>query len=346
MKRRPFLKILGAAAGSTAVGINASLASDSSGKKVNGMPYRILGKTGLQISSICFPGLALVHDTQEDCNRTLHEAIEAGVNYFDNAPAYGNGKCVKRMGIGMQDIPRDRYYLACKTKRRDKEGARQELEQCLKDLKTDYFDVYQLHHLRTEEDVEQAFGPGGCMETFFQAKKEGKIRYIGFSSHTTKSALAALRQYPFDTIMFPINFVEYYTFDFGKEVMELANERGTGILGMKAMCGGLWPEGMERTRRWWYRPLEDEKDIQLAVRFTLSHEGVTAAVPPGFLDLIPKAIQAAKQFSPVNESEKQTLAAMAKDRLSVFERQQITHAGSLPHIEADDYYKYMPCAYA
>ena len=346
MKRRPFLKILGAVAGSSAVGMQASLAGEQSETKVNGMPYRLLGRTGLQISTICFPGLSLIRDPQELCTTKLHEAIEKGVNYFDNAPAYGNRVCETKMGIGMQDIPRDRYYLACKTKRRDKDGAREELEESLRLLKTDHFDVYQMHYLRTEEEVDEAFGPNGCMETFLKAQKEGKIRFIGFSSHTTKSALAALRQYEFDSIMFPINFVEYYTFDFGKEVMELAHKRGTAILGMKATCGGLWPKGVKNTRNWWYRPLEDSGEIDTAVRFTLSHQGVVTAVPPSFFDLVEKAIEAAKRFQPITDPENQKLVAMAKERLSVFQRQQIAHAGPVPHIQADDYYHLMPCAHA
>ncbi|MHC4544103.1 MAG: aldo/keto reductase, partial [Planctomycetota bacterium] len=103
-----------------------------------------------------FPGLALVHYDQDRCNAGLHDAFKRGVNYFDVAPAYGNGEAEIKMGIGLQGIDRSRIFLACKTKKRDKEGARKELERSLERLKTDYFDLYQLHHLRWPKEVKQA----------------------------------------------------------------------------------------------------------------------------------------------------------------------------------------------
>ena len=99
------------------------------------------------------------------------------------------------------------------------------------------------------------------METFLKAKEEGKIRHIGFSAHTTKGALEMMKGFPFDWVMFPLSYVDYLNFDFGKAVVEMARQRGVAVLAMKAIYAGAWPEGGARTRKWWYRPLEkDDQD--------------------------------------------------------------------------------------
>jgi aryl-alcohol dehydrogenase-like predicted oxidoreductase len=196
----------------------------------------------------------------------VHEAFERGVNYYDVAPAYGKGTCETKLGIALQGLDRSRYFLACKTKKLDRDGAPRSWRNSLRQLRTDHFDVYQLHHLVKPADVQAALGPGGVLEMLLQAKAEGKIRAIGFSAHTTKAALAALRGYAFDTVMFPINYVEYYTRGFGKEVLALAKEKQAAVLSIKTLNAGAWPKDSERTRKWWYRSLETQDDINLAYR--------------------------------------------------------------------------------
>lgn len=336
MKRREFLKVAGTAAGACALSQTSIFSMEytntlAPASEVAGMPRRVLGRTGEHLSLIGFPGLALVHDEydQNRCTEALHQAFDRGVNYFDVAPAYGAGKCETRMGIGLQGIDRSKIFLACKTKKRGKEGSRQELENSLKLLKTDHFDLYQMHHIRSVEEVQQALGPGGALETFLAAKKEGKVKYFGFSAHTTKGALKIMREFQFDTVMFPINFVELYNRGFGKEVLDLANEQGAAALSIKPMNYGGWPEGVERTRDWWYQSVEEQSDVDLAWRFALSRKGVVAGIPPSFLDLLDKAIEAAKAYRPPSEPELEQLKQMASGRLSIFEREekQFTHNG-------------------
>ena len=211
MERRSFLKAVGGATGGVALGVDSLLAGDqpaAEAGRVAGLPRRILGRTGQKLSAVGFPGLALIHYDQQRSTDGLHQALDRGVNYFDVAPAYGNGEAETKMGIGLQGLDRSRYFLACKTKKRDKAGAREELERSLKLLKTDYFDLYQLHHLRRPDEVQQALGPGGAIETLLKAREEGKVKYLGFSAHTTKGAMAVMNGFRFDTAMFPINFVE------------------------------------------------------------------------------------------------------------------------------------------
>jgi len=334
MKRRSFLKSVG----STAAGTSLALQSVARGHAtdvvaevdvVKGIPRRSLGNTGLKASIIAFPGLALGRNPQDVGTEKLHDAYERGVNYFDVAPAYGDSEV--KMGIALEGIQREGYLLACKTKMRDKKGAREELERSLKRLKTDYFDVYQLHCLKRTEEVEEALAPGGAMETILEAKKEGKIRHIGFSAHTTKSALAAMRQFEFETVMFPITFVEYYLMGFGKPILELAKKQGAGVLAMKMLCRGAWPEGVERTRKWWYRATEDIEELNLAVRFSLSQPNVVAGICPSFFDLLDKSIEAGKTYKPITEGEKKLLRKTAETCQSLFRREQQVASTTHPH---------------
>jgi predicted aldo/keto reductase-like oxidoreductase len=331
MRRRVFLKQVGGAVGVTALGVPRVFGAAKPGKQTVAMPRRALGRNGQKISVVGFPGLALIHYEQEKCTAAIHDAFQRGINYFDVAPAYGNGQCETKMGIGLQGLDRSKYFLACKTKKRDKAGARQELEHSLKELKTDHFDLYQLHHLVQPAHVKQALGPGGAMETFLEARKEGKIRYIGYSAHTTRAALAVMKEFKFDTVMFPINFVEYYTRGFGKDVLALANEQGAGVLAIKPLSWGAWPKDATKTRDWWYRCVEEPKDIELAVRFTLSQRGVVAGIPPSFLDLLDRTIEAAKVFKPLDADAEAQLKEMAANRDSIFLREEQQVALNLPH---------------
>ncbi|MEJ5238775.1 aldo/keto reductase [Limisphaera sp. VF-2] len=329
MKRREFLKTVGGVAGWAALAGPQAWAAPLT-ETVAGLPRRRLGRTNVNLSIVGFPGLALIHYEQDRCTAAVRDALERGVNYFDVAPAYGNGQCETKLGMALQGVDRARYFLACKTKKRDANGARQELENSLRLLKTDYFDLYQLHHLVRPEEVKQALGPGGAMDAILKARDQGRVRWIGFSAHTTKAALEALRGFPFDTVMFPINFVEFYTRGFGREVLALAAERGVAVLAIKPMSYGAWPQGMERTRQWWYRSVETPEDVELALRFALSQPGVVAGFPPAFLDLLDRAIEAAKRFKPLDEVAEARLKAMAANCGSIFlrEEQQVALGGA------------------
>jgi predicted aldo/keto reductase-like oxidoreductase len=288
------------------------------------MPRRELGQTGAMLSVVGFPGLCLTHEDQAGANAGMRHAFERGVNYFDVAPAYGkNGDCEIKMGIGMQDLPRDQIFLSCKTKRRDRQGAREELERSLKRLKTDHFDLYQCHCFFKPGEVEQMLGEDGAMATILEAKQAGKIRYIGFSAHTTLSAVAALKAFDFDTVMFPINYVEDHLIGFGREVIDLAVEKNVSVISIKPTSAGAWPKDATKKRQWWYRTLETKEELNLALRFALGQKNVISAIPISFLDVLDRAIDAAKMgVDPLTEKESGTLRTMAQNSLSLFEGQQ------------------------
>lgn len=335
MKRRSFLKVMGGV-GAAALGIKPVLVSEAeaAAAKTGEMHKRVLGRTGFKVSVVGFSGLGLMHYDQERCNAEVHKAFDRGLNYYDVAPAYGkDGDCEIKMGVALQGLDRSRYFLACKTKKRDAAGCREELERSLQRLKTDHFDLYQMHHLVKPEDVKTSLGPGGALETMLAAKKEGKIRAIGFSAHTTKAALAALCGFAFDTVMFPVNYVEYYTRGFGKDVLALAKEKGAAVLSIKTINSGAWPKGAERTRKWWYRPLEQQDDINLAYRWTLSLPGVVMGYPPAWMDLQERAITAGIAYRPATEADAKKLEEMAKDCGSIFKREEdlVAYHSPYPH---------------
>ncbi len=337
MKRRSFLAGVSGALGTGVVGSQSIRGQDHEAPaagEVRELPRRVLGKTGAEISVVGFPGLALRHHEQKECTEGIHKAFDQGVDYFDNAPAYGrDGECEIKMGVGLQGIDRSKIYLSCKTRLYDKKGAQEELDRSLKRFKTDYFDLYQLHCLRRPEEVEEAMGPGGAMEVILKAQQDGKVKHIGFSAHTTKAALAAMNAFPFDTCMFPINFVEYYLIGFGKPVLKLAAEKDVAVISIKPVSRGLWPEDQPRSRSWWYQPVEDDHEMLLAMRFVLSMEGVVTGIPIAFLDILDKTIEAARNFQPITEDETEQLRRLAAKCRSVFLREEQQVAHNLPYDE-------------
>ncbi|MFO1450213.1 MAG: aldo/keto reductase [Opitutaceae bacterium] len=324
MKRRAFLKSVGTAGGGWALGLKPTFAAPAAAERQlirdpSGLPRRRLGRTGLSVPVVGFPGLALSHATEAEGRAVVTWSLEHGCNYFDVAPSYGqSGESEIRLGRFLEGVPRDRLQLACKTKRRDAAGARQELERSLKRLNTDYFDVYQLHAVTTEEEALEALGPGGALEALLEARKEGKVRWLGFSSHSPAAALRLLAGHAFDTVMHPVNFVEHYQADFSQRVLDRAKETGAAVLAIKPIACGRNPPGDPGPRRFWYRPLEDSAEIALALKFSLSLDPVVMAVPSSFPDLFQKAVVAARSYEPATAEDLAALEAMARKYAPIF----------------------------
>ena len=261
---------------------------------------RSLGKTGEMLSMIGFGGIVVMNATTAEASDRVAEAIDFGINYFDVAPTYGNAE--EMLGPALEPY-RKNVFLACKTQARDKSGALQELENSLKNLRTDHFDLYQMHAVTTVADARQILGPGGALEAFQQARQEGKIRFIGFSAHSVEAALTLLGGYRYDTILFPFNYGTWNAGNFGPQVLQKARENGAGILALKAMAKRPWPEGTERRfPKCWYEPLSDQSEARMGLRFTLSHP-ITAAIPPGDENLFKLALRLAVEFKPLEEAE-------------------------------------------
>ncbi len=277
------------------------------------MLRRPYGKTGIELSILGFGGIIVASLPQEEANRIVSEAVARGVNYFDVAPAYGDAE--ERLGPALEPYRKD-VFLACKTGERDRAGSTKQLETTLQRMRTDHVDVYQLHGLSSMEEVETAFGPGGAMETFVAAKRDGKARFLGFSAHSVEAALSALNRYPFDSVLFPFNFVCWYS-GFGSQVLEAAKDRGAARLALKAVARTNWPGKERKHPKCWYEPYDDLALASLAFRWTLSQD-LTAAVSPGQQDLFPMMMDIADNFTPITEAEEQRLRELAAPLTPIF----------------------------
>jgi len=168
------------------------------------------------------------------------------------------------------------------------------------------------------EDVEQILGPGGALETFVKAREEGLVRFLGFSAHSEEAALALLDRFAFDSILFPFNWVCWHQGRFGPRVLEKAQEKGVGILALKALAKRKWKEDEERTwAKCWYSPVEAFEEASLALRFTLS-KPITAAVSPGHVELFEWACDTADRFTPLTEEEEGLLAERSQGLDPIF----------------------------
>ncbi len=264
------------------------------------LPKRRLGRTGEKLSVIGFGGIIVSNIDQEEANNRVARAIEQGCNYFDVAPSYGNAQDM--LGPALEPYRKD-CFLACKTLKRDAAEAKEELTTSLKKMRTDYFDLYQMHAMSSVDDVEQAFGPGGAMETFTKAKKEGLVRFLGFSAHSQEAALLAMEKFDFDTILMPVNFVCWFQGNFGPAALARAKEKEMGILALKGLALTGIPEGQQRPyEKAWYVPIEDETIGDLSLRFTFSR-GVTAAIPPGEYKFWDRAVNIAQRSVEITEGE-------------------------------------------
>lgn len=300
MKRREFLKNTAASAALLGC-FPASLSAVEREQVKDGMERRSLGQTGRKLSVIGFGGLVLKGSTPEQTAEWVRTAYEAGVNYFDVAPSYGNSE--ERLGPALEPY-REKVFLACKTGQRKKDGALRELDASLKKLRTDHFDLYQLHAVTTPEEVDTILGPDGAIHAFEEAKAAGKVRLIGFSAHSVEAAMALMDRFAFDTILFPVNYATWHGGNFGPQVLAKAQEKKMGILALKSMAKRPWPQGADRSAHpnCWYEPMTDPAEVLMGLRFTLSHP-VTAAIHPADAQCLKVALQVIPKFEPLSSAE-------------------------------------------
>jgi aryl-alcohol dehydrogenase-like predicted oxidoreductase len=303
MKRREFLKQAALTAATVA---SASQLQASSTTPSNPIAKRTLGKTGEKLSMIGFGGIVVMNEDTGAASNIVAEAVDRGINYFDIAPSYGNAQ--ERLGPALAPY-RKNVFLACKTEERTRDESRKQLEQSLRLLKTDHVDLYQFHALTKMKELDTVLGPGGAMETMEAAKKEGKIRYIGFSVHSQETALAALDRYNFDTILFPVNWVLFTQAEFGPKILKKAQEKQMGILALKSMAKTVWAADQKENHpepKCWYQPAAFPDEASLGLRWTLGHP-ITAAVPPGDERYFRLAMDVAQSYKPLEAHEEQAL---------------------------------------
>jgi len=281
------------------------------------MEKRILSGTSENLSIIGFGGIIVMNETKKDSASLVSKAIERGINYFDVAPEYGNAQEI--LGPALKKY-RENIFLACKTTQRTNKEAKKELYDSLKKLKTDYFDLYQLHGVKTIDEVNKIMGINGAMETFVEAKEKGYVKHVGFSAHSEEAALALMDQYDFATILFPFNWAMWLKDNFGPVVLNKAKEKGLGILALKALAKrSLEKDEIPKWKKCWYSPIDDFEEASMSLRFTLSLP-VTSAVSPSHAELLWLACDIADNFVPIKKEEIKILQEKSKSVKTITEQ--------------------------
>ena len=268
------------------------------------MERRRFGRTG-HMSTVAIFGAAAFWDiSQEDADQVMEQVIAAGINHIDVAPGYNQAEM--RIGPWMPR-ERGRFFLGCKTQERTREGAWRELHESLKRLQTDSFDLYQFHAVTTMEDLDAITGKGGALEAFVQAREEGLTRFIGITGHgvdAPKIYLEALRRFDFDSILFPLNFVQMRNPDYRRYTEELiatCKAKDVGTMVIKTITKAPWGE-RPHTATTWYEPFDKMDEIQKGVNFALSHD-VTGLCTVGDTRILPMVLQACENFTRLSREE-------------------------------------------
>ena len=300
--RREFLKF--ASAGVITGTLQAAFpAVNSSAELKNGIPYRELGRTGEKVSLVGIGGYHL--GKQVDPNESIsiiRKALDEGINFLDNCWDYNGGESEIRMGKALRDGYREKAFLMTKIDGRNKATASSQLEESLRRLQTDRIDLLQFHEVIRDTDPDRIFAAGGALEAVLAAKKAGKVRFLGFTGHKSPDihlkmlATAARHHFSFDTVQLPLNVMDAHFDSFEKKVVPVLVKNGIGILGMKPMGDHFILDTKTAT------PAEC---LHYAMNLPTSVV-ITGCDSPRILD---QAIQAARSFKPMAESEVSALLA-------------------------------------
>lgn len=267
------------------------------------IPRRKLGRTGEMLSIVGIGGHTLALTSEEESIQIVHQAIDAGINLMDNAWDYNGGRSETVMGKALKGW-RDRVFLmtkCCAHKRgQSKQAGMEMLEESLTRLQTDRLDLWMLHELTTMDEVNAAFATGGPLEALLEAKKQGKVRYIGFTGHQSAEVhLAMLKHdFPFDAVLMPVNAFEPNRKGFRTEVLPVLKKREIGILGMKSLGGT--PARVLRDGKYTAKQL---------LRFSLSHDITSQVVGMNSLRNLRDNLEIARNFTPMPREEMETLVA-------------------------------------
>lgn len=263
------------------------------------IPTQAFGRTGHTSTRAIFGAAALSNVSQDDADRTLEVLLTYGINHIDVAASYGHAE--ERVGPWMARHRGD-FFLATKTGRRDRDGAREELHRSLDRLRVDSVDLLQFHNLVDPIEWDQALSPGGAIEAALEAREQGLIRFIGVTGHGTQIAAThrrSLERFDFDSVLLPYNYVvmqnPYYATNF-EALLALCKERNVAVQTIKSIARAPWM-GREHTTTTWYEPLQDQAEIDSAVHWVLSRSDVFLNTASD-IHLLPKVLDAVGSFAP------------------------------------------------
>lgn len=268
------------------------------------METRRFGRTGHMSTVAIFGAAAFWEISQADADKVMEQVIEAGVNHIDIAPSYGQAE--ERVGPWMPR-ERNRFFLGCKTMERTKQGAWDEMQRSLQRLQTESFDLYQCHAVTSMEELDAVTMKGGALEAFVEARQRGLIRFIGITGHGVDAPriyLEALRRFDFDSVLFPLNFVQFVNPEYRKytdELISVCKAKDVGTMVIKSITKGPWGE-KQHTATTWYEPFDQMEEIQRAVDFALSFE-VTGLCTAGDTRILPLVLRACENFRQLSPAE-------------------------------------------
>lgn len=241
MERREFIKSAAIAA------LASKMVPHGEAETSSDIPYRTLGRTGASVSLVGLGGhhLGRNYVSEDESTRIIRAGLDSGINFLDNCWDYNDGLSETRMGIALKDGYRQKAFLMTKLDGRTAKSAQQQLEESLKRLQTDHLDLIQIHEVIRMDDPERIFATGGSLEYLEKAKKDGKVRFIGFTGHKSPEIhlhmieTATKHNYTFDTVQMPLNVLDAHFDSFGAKVVPVAKNLNMGILGMKPIGDGL-----------------------------------------------------------------------------------------------------------
>ena len=265
------------------------------------IPRRPLGKTGVDVSLLCLGGAHIGgRPSEAEGIEIIHRAIDAGIDFMDNAWEYNKHESERRMGIALaQDGYRDKVFLMTKNCAHDRTAANSmvKLEESLRRLQTDYLDLWQIHEVTWPDDPDRIFAPGGAGEAMVKAKEAGKVRFIGFTGHKSPAIFKRMLSagFPWDTIQMPVNVFDHHFNSFVREIIPLAEEQGIGVIGMKSLAGGhLFKSGSDIT-------------AQEAIAFALSQRISSLCVGVDSLEVLEQDLAIGRGFAPLAAEAQQSI---------------------------------------
>jgi len=277
------------------------------------------GRTGHESTRTIFGAAALARVTQDEADRTLDLLERHGVNHIDVAASYGDAEL--RLAPWLT-THRDRIFLATKTGERTYDAATRQIHLSLQRMGVEWIDLIQLHSLADPIEWDIALSPRGALEACVEAREQGLVRYIGVTGHGTQIAathLRSLERFDFDSVLLPYSYVmmqdPHYAAMFERVVAACA-QRNVAVQTIKSIARRPW-WGRERTHATWYQPLEDQRDIDLAVHWVLSRPGIFLNTV-GDVALLPKVLEAAGRFTSAPGAEAMRDATARLEMLPLF----------------------------
>jgi uncharacterized protein len=315
MRRRTFL--------STAAGAPLALAAADAP-----MPMVTLGKSGLKVSKFCLGGYHMRVKGEETGVQIIHRAIDLGVNFFDSANHYHKGESDKTYGVALKGARRQKVLLMSKAQLRDRDSAMRQLEETLERMQTDYLDLWQCHEVSRQDEVDKILAPAGALEAFVAAKKQGKVRHIGFTGHHDPAVHQRLLD-SFDgweTVQMPINLIDPHYLSFRTSVLPNARKKKLGVLAMKSNAIGQITKNNIAT-------------IDECLRFTLTQNIDVLVSGVETLDQLEHNVGLVKNFKRMSEQEVSSILDRTKkgpygSKIETYKKPQ-TAAGQRVHHDGD-----------